>query len=127
MTKKSSPVWHKSTVLGGNKIGRTLGFPTINLDPLLFPVGKKEGVYAALVKHKNTTYKGALFFGPRLVLGETKKVLEIFILDFNQEIYDQTAKFQIKNFIREVQHFSSLKILKRQLKKDIVQIKTLLS
>lgn len=118
-------MWYKGTVKKGNQLGRTINFPTINLDPSIISYEMKEGVYAALVKHTNEVYKGALYFGPRLVLNETKKVLEIFILDFHKEIYGECVEFQIKKFIRGIQNFDSFEELKTQLQKDIKEIELL--
>lgn len=112
-------MWYESKILTGNKQGRTIGFPTLNLDPLAIPPILKEGVYATLVKHNGSVYKGALFFGPRLMLNETKQALEIYVFDFSKEIYGETVSFQIKDYIREVRNFASLDELKEQIKKDI--------
>ncbi len=126
MVKKQSPVWYTSIVFQGNKIGRTIGFPTVNLDPSIFPSEKKEGVYAAFVRHKHVVYPAALYSGPRLVLGETKKVLEIFIMDFDQNIYGKTIEFHVKDFIREVKNFPTLDKFQQQLEKDVKKIAALL-
>lgn len=120
-------MWYESKVLRGNKQGRTIGYPTINLDPSVLPPEIKEGVYAALVKHDGKIYKGALFFGPRVILKETKKVLEIHLIDFSKEIYDNIILFQILDCIREVQNFSSLNELKEQIKKDVVAVEVILN
>lgn len=115
-------MWYESKVLTGNKQGRTIGFPTLNLDPLAIPPILKEGVYASLVKHNGNIYKGALFFGPRVMLNETHQVLEIYVFDFSKEIYGETVSFQVKDFIREVRNFASMDELKVQIKKDIQEI-----
>ncbi len=114
----SSPIFH------GDKAGRTIGFPTINLDPTIIPQNTTPGVYAAQVQLTGKNYLGALYFGPRLVKGETHNVLEIFILDFSQEIYGETAQFSILQFVRPVMDFSSLEELKSQLQKDIAAVRT---
>lgn len=119
-------IWYKSTVLRGKKLGRKLGFPTVNLDPALWPSNLREGVYSSLVKYQNTIYKGALYYGPRLILGETARVLEIYILDFNQEIYDKNIEWKIVKFVREVRNFSSLTELKKQLKRDVIKVRKIL-
>lgn len=116
-------MWYESEVLKGNKQGKTIGYPTLNLDPLAIPPILKEGVYAALVKHNGSVYKGALFFGPRVVLNETHRVLEIYVFDFAKEIYEESVSFQVKDYIREVQNFASLDDLKEQIKNDIKAIK----
>ncbi len=117
--------WYKSTVLRGKKLGRKLNFPTVNLDPAVWPSNLREGVYGSLVKYQNKTYKGALYYGPRLVLGETAKVLEIYILDFKNDLYGQEISWQIQKYLRGTQNFSSLEDLKVQLKKDIDNIRSL--
>lgn len=111
--------WYRGKVLRGQKLGRVLGFPTANLDFNILPKSTKEGVYACLVKYKNKRYKGALYFGPRLVLGEENIVLEIYILDFKQQIYGQEICWQMGKFIRPAKNFPSMEDLKIQLQKDI--------
>lgn len=120
-------MWYESKVFAGNKQGRTIGFPTLNLDPSILPGNQKEGVYAALVKHNKNIYKGALFLGPRIMRNETKKVLEIYVFDFSKEIYDESMSFQILDYIREVRNFASPDELKQQIKKDIVAIEACLN
>jgi riboflavin kinase/FMN adenylyltransferase len=110
---------YSSEVFHGDKSGRTINFPTINLDPLVIPQDTKSGVYACLVEVSGNEFKGALYFGPRLVKSETHNVLEIFLLDFDKEIYGQTVKFCLEKFIRPVLDFASLDELKQQLQKDI--------
>jgi len=115
--------YYQSTVFHGDKSGRTINFPTINLDPLVIPQDTKPGVYASLVEIAASEYKGALYFGPRLVKGETHNVLEIFILDFDKEVYGQTVSFCLEKFIRPVLDFASLDELKQQLQKDIEAVR----
>ena len=115
--------WYSGKVLHGGKKGKALGYPTINLDPTIIPQNLRKGVYAALVKYDNNLYRGALFFGPRVILNETKNVLEIFIFDFDKEIYGQDVEFQIRDFIREVENFSSMEDLSAKLAKDVKKIR----
>lgn len=120
-------VWYKAEVLRGSKLGRTFGFPTVNLNTETLPKNQKEGIFASKVKYKDKTYKGALFYEPRIILGETEKVLEIYILDFNKEIYGETIEFCVKDFIRDVKNFSSTEEFKTQLKKDTKKVKLVFS
>ena len=105
----SSP-WISATVLSGDKTGRTINSPTINLNTKLMPSPEREkpGVYGCLVKVDKNIYKGALYFGPRLLKNETENVLEIFILDFCKNVYNQTIQFRVKLFIRPPMNFDSL-------------------
>ncbi len=118
-------LWYIGKVEKGNQLGRHIGFPTINLNPNILPSTTIEGVYACLVKYDNKIYKGALYFGPRKILKENNRVLEINIFDFNQLIYGKTIQFQLKQFIRGVIAFNSLDSLEKQIQKDIEEIKKL--
>jgi riboflavin kinase/FMN adenylyltransferase len=103
----------------GDQYGRTLGFPTANLDAAVLSHVEKEGVYACKVRLGKQFYRGALYLGPRIVLRETKRVLEIHILDFDQEIYGETLSFQLGPFIRPPMGFNTVDELKSQLNQDI--------
>lgn len=118
---------YSSVVFNGHKVGRTIDFPTINLDVTVIPQQIKHGVYASWVTIGTKTYKGALYFGPRLVFAETVNVLEIYILNFNQEIYGQEVSFTIEDFVRPPMDFASLDGLKQQLKEDISRVDALLT
>ncbi|OGK25646.1 hypothetical protein A3C28_00555 [Candidatus Roizmanbacteria bacterium RIFCSPHIGHO2_02_FULL_39_9] len=114
---------YRGKVLTGEKAGRTIGFPTVNLSPHLVPKTLTQGVYAARVEYKNKKYMGALYYGPRLVKNEKKAVLEIYIIDFNQEIYGEWISFDIVRFIRGIKNFDSMDLLKKQITIDIADIK----
>jgi len=113
-------MWYKTKVLPGAKNGRTIGFPTVNLDPHILISAFKEGIYASQVKYLGKTYVGALYLGPRLVKGEKNIILEIHILDFNKEIYGEEIMFSVGKFIREIMNFPSMQELKLQIEKDIL-------
>lgn len=116
----------KATVLTGERIGRTIGFPTINLDPQIFPDNYQTGIYAARVYYEGKSYMGALYFGPRLVRNETQNVLEIHILDFDHDVYGQTIEFEVVERIRDIKNFDSLDALKTEISHDIHLVKDLL-
>lgn len=115
-------MWYKAKVLPGLKNGRTIGFPTVNLDPHIIVDAFKEGIYASQVKYGEKTYLGALYLGPRLVKGEKNTILEIHILDFHKEIYGKEIEFEVGKFIREIQAFNTMEELKSQIEKDIAEI-----
>ncbi|QQS19782.1 riboflavin kinase [Candidatus Saccharibacteria bacterium] len=114
---------YSGIVLRGNQYGRTLGFPTANFDADILKHVEQEGVYACSVHLGSQFYRGALYLGPRIVLHETKRVLEIHILDFNQDIYGQTLSFQLGRFIRPPLDFDGLGALKAQFAADIAAVK----
>jgi len=112
--------WYTDTVVSGNALGRKYGFPTINLsNPNLFSEND-EGVYACLVQFNNQTYQGLLFFGPRVVLGETNQILEINLLNFSEDVYGKRISFRPIRFIRPVKMFGSMEELADQIRKDTI-------
>jgi riboflavin kinase/FMN adenylyltransferase len=118
--------WRKGVVVRGNQIGRTIGFPTINLDPALME-REIEGVYACFVRIDDTIYKGALFYGKRTVVKDEIDVLEINILDFHGDIYFSTVSFQLFSFIREPGNLINFDVLRRQIARDIEKIRKLMT
>lgn len=116
--------WRSGIVQHGDKTGRTLGFPTINFDPCLVQDLKRDGVYAADVVIEKEHYRGAVYIGPRLTLGETSRVLEIHVLDYTGNIYGHTVKFRIGGFVRPPMDFASETDLKDQLANDILAVRS---
>ena len=121
-TIATSDQWYSSIVQHGDKYGRTLGFPTANLDPTVLKHVTEDGVYACTVHLGREKYRGALYLGPRIVLHETKRVLEIHIIDFAREIYGETLQFQLGPFIRPPLDFDDLDALKAQFARDIAAV-----
>jgi len=113
-------MWYKAKVLPGSKEGRTIEFPTVNLDPHILIGAFKEGIYTSQIRYGEKAYIGALYFGPRLVKGEKNAILEIHILNFNKEIYGEEIEFKVGKFIRKIMNFKSMQKLKSQIKKDIL-------
>lgn len=110
--------WFKAKVTHGTKLGKKLGFPTVNLDNPSILSGYKTGVYTVLIKIKNRIYKGLLYFGPRVILGQTENILEIFIFDFSDTVYGEIVHFKIGEYIRQVIKFSDFDAFKKQLTLD---------
>ncbi len=110
-------------VIHGDQTGRTLGFPTANFDASLAKDIERDGIYAATVKYAGKTFLGALYLGSRLTLGETKRVLEINLLDFDGDLYDQILEFSVEAFIRAPKNFDSVEELKKQLAEDVLAVR----
>lgn len=110
--------WFKAKVIHGSKLGKTLGFPTINLDNPSIVSDYKTGVYTVQIKIKNKGYKGLFYFGPRVILGQTENILEIFIFDFSDTVYGEIVHFKIGEYIRPVIKFSDFDAFKKQLTLD---------
>ncbi len=120
---KQTDTWYEGIVVSGSQLGRTLGFPTANLDPTLLTHITREGVYATNVRIEGQAYTGALYIGPRLVLDETRRVLEIFVLDFDGDLYGKTLDFQLGTFVRGPMDFDSFDKLIVQLEADVAAIR----
>lgn len=107
----------------GKQIGKSLGFPTLNLDvsEIVLP---PLGVYKVRVAFQGETYLGAANLGFAPTLQErTSAVLEIHLLDCEKEIDSTLFEVTFLNFIREEKKFSSQEALKRQIKLDIEAIR----
>jgi riboflavin kinase/FMN adenylyltransferase len=106
-------------VIDGFKVGRKIGFPTANIfvenQYKLIPA---LGVYAVSVRWKNMFYKGMLNIGIRPTLNGTKVSLEVHIIDFNEDIYNQIIEIDFKSRIRDEQKFNGIDELVKQLEKD---------
>jgi riboflavin kinase/FMN adenylyltransferase len=112
-------------VIRGDQIGRTIGYPTANLQLLtnekLVP---GDGVYAVLIKIKQNTnsqenvLKGMMYIGSRPVVNGKRRVIEVNIFDFNQDIYDSEVQITLHQWIRGDVHFNGLDALKNQLAID---------
>jgi len=108
------------TVVEGQKIGRTIGFPTANVEiaqrEKLIP---PDGIYAVRVTHEGKFYNGMLYIGTRPVLKEyNNRTIEVNIFDFDKEIYGDTLQLELIDFLRDDLPFAGLEALKNQLKKD---------
>lgn len=113
-------------VINGYKIGRTLGFPTANIQLTNNKLLPQDGVYAVECQIDNKTYKGVLSIGERATFNIEGKSIELHIFFFDSEIYFKEIKIQIKDFLREQQKFSSKEELIEQITKDCENAKNIL-
>lgn len=114
------PYQVKGTIVSGYKVGRTLGFPTANIqvdEP--FKILPGIGVYAVWVYLQGKQYKGMLYIGNRPTLNNGDNItLEVNILDFSGDIYHNEIKVSFIHFTRGDIRFDSLEELRAQLEKD---------
>lgn len=107
-------------VITGKQLGRTIGFPTANLQydsNFLLPA---TGVYYTVVQYKDNLYKGitSVGYNPTVETLALKLTIETYILDFNNNIYSEDLKVYFIKRIRDELKFDSLNSLVIQLKKD---------
>lgn len=105
-------------VVGGRRLGRTIGFPTANLKPLDNMLIPKIGVYYTNVEIYGKLYKGITSVGNNPTVNGKNMTIETNILDFNEDIYDINIKVYFLARIRDEKKFSGLDELKMQLEKD---------
>ena len=109
--------------------GRDLGFPTINVE-LRNTIVPKHGVYAVLIKilshDKERTLKGAASIGSRPTYGDYEPNIEVFIFDFNENIYGENVSISLVSFIRPELKFDTEKELISQMQADCETIESLL-
>ena len=117
-------------VVVGNKIGRTLGFPTANLELPREYMLLNGGVYASLVDYGGKTYKAMANIGHRPTIGdraEDQPIIEVNLFDFDGDLYGKTLRVSFIDRIRDEEKFSGLDELKTQLEQDREKVKIILS
>ena len=106
-------------VVHGDKIGRTFGFPTANLEIEKYKLIPKNGVYLVKVQLGNEYFKGLLSIGTRpTVTNSEEKRVEVYLLDFDRSIYGEILNLELIEFIREDMKFDSLEELIQQMNAD---------
>lgn len=109
----------EGTVVQGNKLGRTIGFPTANLK-LTFPqkLIPRRGVYAVYTQVASKSYQGMMNIGIRPTVDGLSLTLEVNIFNFSDSIYGETISVEFVKYLREEQKFPSIEALKEQLGMD---------
>jgi len=103
----------------GDKIGRTLGFPTANLAIAeQYKLIPGTGIYAVLVKVNGQFHKGMMYIGYRPVVHGKHLSVEVNIFDFNENIYNHDVTIYFKGRVRDDIHFSNLEDLKKKMNED---------
>lgn len=111
--------WLKGKVVHGYENGRKIGFPTANMEydfPYLLP---KKGVFAGIAKVRNQLYLAMINVGYHPTIMQVKEPrIEVHLLDFNENIYDEPIEVAFLSFLREEKKFVSMDALKEQLLHD---------
>ena len=111
-------------VVAGEKRGRTLGFPTANLEldqEILVPA---NGVYAAKIYHNGDTYFGLANIGVKPTFHGKKRNIEVHLLDFCEDLYGKQIKVSFTRRIRGEKKFASPSELIKQIEMDIHKVRT---
>ena len=106
-------------VVHGLKLGRTLGYPTANIqvteDYKLIP---KDGVYAVYSYIGGRKVYGMMSIGKNPTIEGKGASIEVYFFDFNGDLYDQKLTIEFVQYLREEQKFATIDLLKKQLQDD---------
>ena len=113
------PYSYEGKVVQGNKLGRTIGFPTANiwLPKNNLPV---KGVFSVKIYLDMSEFNGIANIGVRPTVGGTSPVLEVNIFNFKKNLYGKRIKVKFINKIRDEKKFETLDDLKLQISKDVI-------
>jgi riboflavin kinase/FMN adenylyltransferase len=130
LAKAAEMLGHQYTILGtvvrGERLGKKIGFPTANLSAHSeqFP---PNGVYFAEATLNGGIYPGVINLGYRPTVSSSKsqRVLEIYLLDFDHDIYGKDLEVRFVRYLRPEQKFENLDALVRQIELDVQQARKL--
>lgn len=114
MKKLNQAVEVLGKVISGKKLGRQLGFPTANLQ-LTQTLKIKPGVYLAVCKLKKNSHLGLAYYSPA-------HNFEVFIFNFNQQIYNQNLKVKLTHFLRSPKKITTNTQLTKLIQNDLIKL-----
>ncbi|MEP7030689.1 MAG: bifunctional riboflavin kinase/FAD synthetase [Pseudolabrys sp.] len=121
-----APWFVTGEVIHGDKRGRDLGFPTANIK-LPPACGLKHGIYAVRVQVNGKRHDGVASFGVRPMFDYGAPLLEVFLFDFDGDLYGQTMEVAFIGWIRPEQKFSGIEALKSHMTADAAQARDALA
>lgn len=114
------PYFIRGKIIHGNQVGRTIGFPTINLQPPPQKLLPPFGVYVSKIQLDGKQYGGITNIGKKpTIQGDRPAGAETYIYGFHGDVYEKTAKVELLHFERPEMKFDGIAALKGQLEKDI--------
>lgn len=105
-------------VIDGKKLGRTIGYPTANLEIDELKLLPKKGAYIVEAYVKDKFYKGMLSIGNNPTVNGEKLTIEVYILDFDQDIYGEEITLKFRDFLHEQIKFDGIEKLIERLDED---------
>jgi len=106
-------------VIKGNQIGRTIGFPTANIEcDFMQKLLPADGVYAGKLHVNGHTYNAMANLGSRPTIGSKQRKLEVHCIGTDIHLYESEVRFELYKFLRGIEEFANLEALKKQLEVD---------
>lgn len=123
---------YMGTVVPGNRVGRTIGFPTANLEPPVARATPGDGVYAAWVERwplgENARFHlAAVSVGDRPTFAGTIRLVEAYLLDFDGDLYGETLRLHVVARVRGQERFASVDALVVQMHRDVERCREILA
>lgn len=110
-------------VVKGKQLGRTIGFPTMNIAYNESKVLPPDGGYATMAYVDGRKYESITNIGLNPTVGGTKRTIETYVFDFNKDVYGKTARIEFYKFLRSEKKFDSLDELKMVIENDVKDVK----
>lgn len=107
-------------IIHGRHLGRTVGMPTANLQPIPGSFLPPHGVYATLSWVAGQSLQGLTNVGPRPSVGGKHVTIETFFLNFDEDLYGQYLRIEFYSFIRKIYKMNGLKAVQLQVEQDAI-------
>jgi riboflavin kinase/FMN adenylyltransferase len=120
------PYLLRGTVIRGDQRGRTIGFPTANIDHWPEQLLPANGVYATFAWLGDKRYRAATNVGVRPTIADAHLSVEAHLLDFDADIYGAELALEFIQHIRMEQKFAGLPALQAQIERDVTAVRTVL-
>lgn len=112
----------KGVVFEDRKVGRTIGFPTLNLKADKDKCELKNGVYSGYVNVCGIKYSAVINYGSRPTFDLDEKLVEAHLIGFDGSLYGETVSVCFTDYLRDIKKFSDKEQLKKQLEKDVLSV-----
>jgi len=113
-------------VVPGEHRGTGLGFPTANLDANSRQALPPDGVYATWAHVDGEVYPSATNIGRRPTFGGSERIIEVFVFDYNKDLYGREMKIDLVERLRDEKKFDTVEDLKEKMKEDVENTRNIL-
>jgi riboflavin kinase/FMN adenylyltransferase len=121
------PFTLQGVVVEGDRRGRQLGFPTANLALDANILAPKHGIYATWARFQGEKRAAATSIGVRPTFGGGPRFVEVYVMDFDGDLYGETMDVEFVRLLRDEQYFESVSDLVSQMERDVEQARAVLS
>ncbi|MFO7711958.1 MAG: bifunctional riboflavin kinase/FAD synthetase [Dehalococcoidia bacterium] len=117
----------KGIVITSAKRGRKLGFPTANIDIRPQQALPGDGIYATIADVDGRRFASATNVGARPTFGDMRRTVEAYLLNYEGDLYGRELRLEFVQKVRDEQRFASSEELKRQIERDVQEVKAILA